>query len=211
MSCSSRRLATFQVVSPLALLLASQLGAQQPQPQVPRAALSTRATAEVTLNGRMVGGQWLTGVTGSAGPAKIAIDYGQPHARGRAIMGQVVPWDSVWRTGANLATTLTTDVDLTIGTAFVPRGEYTLFTLPTQRGWKLVINKQTREWGTDYEPSQDLARVDLASRTLAEPLESLTIWLVPAQVANNSTDLPRGVLKIAWERTELSVNWRMGR
>lgn len=193
------------------LVLVPRLAAQQAPPQVPRAALSTRASVEVTLNGRMVGGQWVTGVTSSAGPAKIAVDYGQPHARGRAIVGQVVPWDSVWRTGANLATTLSTDVDLTLGTAFVPRGEYTLFTLPTQKGWKLIINRQLHEWGTDYDPSQDLARVDLASRTLAEPLESLSIWLVPAQVANTSTETPHGVLKIGWERTELSVNWRVGR
>jgi hypothetical protein len=166
---------------------------------------------EVTLNGRIVAGQWVTGVIATGGPAKIAIDYGQPHARGRAIMGQVIPWDSVWRTGANLATTLSTDADLTIGNAFVPRGEYTLFTLPTRTGWKLIINKQIHQWGTDYDSGQDLARVDLASRTLAEPLESLTIWLVPAQVPNASTELPHGVLKIGWERTELSVNWRMGK
>ncbi|MBI4420318.1 MAG: DUF2911 domain-containing protein, partial [Gemmatimonadetes bacterium] len=90
----------------LALAATNAAWAQQPQaqpqrPPVPRAALSTRATVEVLLNGRLISGEWRTGPTAIAGPARIAIDYGQPHARGRSIVGGLVPWDSVWRTGAN--------------------------------------------------------------------------------------------------------------
>ena len=81
--------------------------------------------------------------------------------RDRKIFGGLVPYGQVWRTGANSATSLKTDVDLTIGGAPVPAGSYTLYTIPTETGWKLIINKQTGQWGTDYDEKQDLARVDM--------------------------------------------------
>jgi hypothetical protein len=137
---------------------------------------------------------------GAGAPLTVAIDYGQPHARGRAIVGGVVPYDRVWRTGANAATSFTTDVDLTIGGARVPRGQYTLYTLPTRAGWKLIINRQTGQWGTDYDPKRDLARIDLRTRTLRDPVESFTIWLVP-------TGAGRGTLRMAWGTVELSADW----
>ena len=98
-------------------------------------------------------------------PAKIAIDYGQPHARGRNVVGLtgVMPWDSVWRVGANMSTQLTAEVDITIGNTFIPRGIYTLFALPTKNGWKLIVSKELLQWGTDYDPKQDFARIDLRS------------------------------------------------
>src|SRR5438105_7941942 len=151
----------------------------QPAPRIPRATASTRASVQVLIDSRFDAkeGGWF-GALNLAGPAKIAIDYGQPHLRGRNVIGMpgVVPWDSVWRTGANMSTQLTAEVDLTIGGTFIPRGIYTLFTLPTRNGWKLVISKQVLEWGTDYDPTKDFARIDLRSRTLPEPLESLTFW-----------------------------------
>jgi len=158
----------------------------------------------------MIGGNWVP-TASIAGPARIAIDYGQPHARGRKVIGEIVPYDSTWRSGANVATHLTTEVDLTVGNTFVPRGLYTLFSLPTRTGWKLVISRQVFEWGTDYDPKQDLGRVDMKVRTLSEPLESLTYWLVPTPESNTSTMLPHGVLKLAWGTTEASVDWRVGR
>ena len=183
----------------------------QPAPQMPRAAASTRATVEVLLSHRMIGGNWFNTSTAS-GPARIRIDYGQPHARGRAVMGSLVPMDSVWRLGANVSTQLTTDVDITIGNAFVPRGTYSLFALPGKTGWKLIVSKAVGEWGTDYDPSQDLARIDLRARSLTEPMESLSIFLIPTLDAPNSPPmLPKGVLRIVWERTELTADWKVGR
>ena len=184
--------------------------AQPPRPAVARVAQSTRASVEAIIDRRWLNGQWLA-TGGIAGPARIIINYGQPHARGRAVLGTIVPWDSVWRTGANLATQLTAELDITIGNAFIPRGIYTLFSLPTRTGWKLVVSKQVMQWGTEYDPSQDLARIDLRSRTLAEPIESLTFWIVPAIEPQASTILPHGVLKFAWGNTELSTDWRVGR
>ena len=187
--------------------------APQP-PRIPRAAASTRASVEVLIDSRWDSGEggWF-GALNLAGPARIAIDYGQPHMRGRNVIGMpgVVPWDTVWRTGANMATQLSTEVDLTIGNTFVPRGVYTLFSLPTRNGWKLVISKETLQWGTDYDASKDFARIDLRQRTLTEPVESLTFWLIPAIEAQTSKTFPHGVLKFAWGTTELSTDWKVGR
>ena len=166
-----------------------------------RAQPSTRARTTVTL----------TREGGSRTPARVTIDYGQPHARGRTIVGGVVPFDQVWRTGANEATSLVTDVDLTIGGVAVPKGSYTLYTLPSRSGWKLIINKNTGQWGTEYAPEHDLARVDLRSRQLREPAESFSIWLVPEAGRNDQGGVPgatpRGVLRLAWGDLELSTDW----
>lgn len=185
--------------------------AQRPAP-IPRAAPSTRATVEVLIDRRWSEGAWNNEMS-TSGPARIVIDYGQPHLRGRNVMGMpgVVPWDSVWRTGANMSTLLTAEVDLTLGNTFIPRGIYTLFSLPTRTGWKLIVSRQLLQWGTDYDPTQDFARIDLRPRTLAEPLESLTFWLVPARENPTSTSFPHGVLKLAWGNLELSTDWRVGR
>lgn len=184
----------------------------QPAPRIPRATASTRATVQVLIDSRWGEGGWF-GALNLAGPARIAIDYGQPHLRGRNVIGMpgVVPWDSVWRTGANMATQLTAEVDMTIGNVFIPRGIYSLFSLPTKTGWKLVVSKEVLQWGTDYDPSKDFARIDLKQRTLSEPMESLTFWLIPAVESPPSKAFPHGVLKLAWGNTELSTDWRVGR
>jgi len=193
----------------------TQQTAPAPQaPRIPRAAASTRASVQVLVDSRYDSkeGGWF-GALDLAGPAKISIDYGQPHLRGRNVIGMpgVVPWDTAWRTGANMATELSTEVDLTIGNTFIPRGVYTLFTLPTRSGWKLIVSKEVLQWGTDYDASKDFARIDLRQRTLGEPIESLTFWLIPAIEPQTSKTFPHGVLKFAWGSTELSTDWRVGR
>jgi len=218
------------IVSVTVVLAATELGAQgqplpagqaapptqpaQQAPRIPRAAASTRASAMVLVDSRYdpAEGGWF-GALNLAGPARIVIDYGQPHLRGRNVIGMpgVVPWDSIWRTGANMSTQLNTEVDITIGNTFIPRGVYTLFSLPTRTGWKLVVSREANQWGTNYDPSKDLARIDLRQRTLAEPIESLTFWLIPAIEAPPSKTFPHGVLKFAWGTTELSTDWRVGR
>jgi hypothetical protein len=186
----------------------------QQAPRIPRAAASTRASVQVLVDSRYDSkeGGWF-GALNLAGPARISIDYGQPHLRGRNVIGMpgVVPWDTAWRTGANMATELSTEVDLTIGNTFIPRGVYTLFTLPTRSGWKLIVSKEVLQWGTDYDASKDFARIDLRQRTLSEPMESLTFWLIPAIEPQTSKTFPHGVLKFAWGNTELSTDWRVGR
>ena len=76
-------------------------------------------------------------------------------------MGGLVPYGQVWRTGANAATTLVTPRDLRIGDTPVPAGTYTLYTLPGESEWQLIINRQTGQWGTEYDQAQDLARIPM--------------------------------------------------
>lgn len=165
---------------------------------------------EVHLNARRIGTRWYEEDASLSGPSRIAITYGQPHARGRKVEGGLIPLDTVWRFGANPATTLHTDLDITLGDLRLPRGDYSLFVLYTRAGWQLIVNRGTGQWGTDYDASKDAGRVPLAARTLAEPEGSLTIYLVPdaAQPTTGYADL-RGVLRIKWGATELSTGWRI--
>lgn len=164
------------------------------------AAASTRATAVVSLSAPRVQGQ------PAPTPLTIKVEYGQPHVRGRAGLPTELAKDgTVWRVGANAATTLTTEVDLTIGGVEVPKGAYSLYAVREGGKTLLIINKNTGQWGTEYDGSKDLARVPLTSRTAAESLESLQIALVPAPSAPNSA--ARGVLSIAWGTLALSTEW----
>ena len=128
----------------------------------------------------------------------VSIHYNSPSMRGRKIFGGLVPYDKVWRTGANPATSLKTEVNLKIGTATVPAGSYTLYTLPSTGIWKLIINKQTGQWGTKYDQSQDLARVDMKTETLSSPQEVMSITLEPFQRKTSA-------LHVRWETTDASV------
>lgn len=130
--------------------------------------------------------------------AKVSIDYGRPYMRGRKIMGGLVPYGRVWRTGADAATTLTTDTPLVIGGAKVPAGKVTLYTLPGEDQWKLILNKQTGQWGTEYNESSDLARVDMEKTMLDQPVDQFTIAIEPGSSGG-------GVIKMSWENTQLTV------
>jgi len=128
----------------------------------------------------------------------VTIQYSRPSMRGREIFGELVPYDEVWRTGANAATSLETGVDLNIGGASVPAGSYTLYSLPGANAWKLIINKQTGQWGTQYDQGQDLARVDMKVAQSSTPLEQFTISFDKSG-GNSAT------LKLAWANTIASV------
>lgn len=142
---------------------------------------SPHATVDVTLGGK-----------------QITLTYGRPYMHGRKIIGGLVPFGQVWRTGADEATTLVTPVDLVIGGIAVPAGKYTLWTLPSQDTWKLIINKQTGQWGTMYDESQDLGRVTMQKSHLDRPVEQFTIsW---KKRSENAADLV-----LEWENTQVSV------
>ncbi|HYE24287.1 MAG TPA: DUF2911 domain-containing protein [Clostridia bacterium] len=129
---------------------------------------------------------------------KVQITYHRPSMRGRKIYGGLVPFNQVWRTGANEATTLKTDVALDINGTQVPAGAYTLFTLPSEGTWKLIVNKQTGQWGTDYKQDQDLARIDMQKEALPEPAEQFTISFEPEKGSTTQ-------LNLDWEDTRQSV------
>ena len=181
------------------LLLASMpAAAQQGAAAGMRVAPSGRATTQVTVASR---------AAGAAQPTNhaIRIDYGQPHARGRAVAGGLVPYDQVWRTGANTSTTLTTEVDLEVGNQRVPAGSYSLYSQLTRSGWTLIVNRQTGQWGTEYDAARDLARVPMTLRQLATPAESFTMTLVPS---GESAPL-QGTLVLSWGTLQGSVPWRV--
>jgi hypothetical protein len=136
-------------------------------------------------------------VRAELGGAHLLVDYGRPGKRGRSLFGGVVPWNQVWRTGANAATQFTTDHDLVIAGARVPAGSYTLWTLPSPSGWKLIVNKQTGQWGTEYSAAQDLVRVDMRRQSVPAPVERFTIGVEPQGTA--------GLLTFTWDTTRVSV------
>jgi hypothetical protein len=135
---------------------------------------------------------------GSIAGKNITVAYSAPSKRGREIMGALVPYGKVWRTGANAATTLTTSTDLMIGNLHVPAGTYTLFTIPDATEWTLIVNKQTGQWGTNYDAAQDLGRVKMAVKPLKTPVETFAIAVKPVSGIN-------GALTMAWESVEASV------
>jgi hypothetical protein len=129
---------------------------------------------------------------------KITISYGRPYVKGRAIFGGLVPWGQVWRTGADEATTLTTEGDIVIGALKVPKGVYALFTLPTEKEWTLVLNKTAKQWGAfKYDAAQDLGRTPMTVAAAAKPVEQFTIELVPTGKQLS--------LKLSWDKTVASV------
>jgi hypothetical protein len=142
---------------------------------------SPPAKASVNLNGK-----------------SVTIDYNSPHMRGRKIMGTVVPYGQVWRTGANPATTLKTTTNLKIGTLDVPAGTYTIYSLPSADQWLLIVNKQTGQWGTEYDKNQDLGRTPLTSKPMGSPQEVMSLSF--EHTAGGSTEL-----HIKWEKTDESV------
>lgn len=128
----------------------------------------------------------------------ITVDYSSPRMKGRKIYGGLVPYGQVWRAGANEATTFVTNTNLTVGGKDVPAGSYTIFTVPNQDKWILIISKKTGEWGIPY-PGEggDLARVDMKVAKLPSPVENFTIAF--DQAGTSCT------MRLDWETTRASV------
>jgi len=139
-------------------------------------------------------------VSATVGGKKITISYGRPHKKGRDIWGGLVPWDKVWRTGADEATTLTTDGDITLGTLKVPKGSYALFTIPSQKkAWQLIVNKNPKQWGAfKYDAKDDLGKTEMKVGSGAEPVEQFTISIEP-------NGPKKATLKLAWDDLVASV------
>ncbi len=130
----------------------------------------------------------------------ITIHYCSPAMRGRVIMGGLVPYGQVWRTGANKATSFVTTGGLKVGTLHVPAGSYTLFTLPQAPGapWLLILSKKTGEWGIPYPAGDDLGRTPMHGAKLPQTQQSMTISF--EHTTKRSTEL-----HVRWENTDESV------
>jgi hypothetical protein len=107
--------------------------------------------------------------------AKITLSYGRPYLKARKVLSDVAPAGKVWRVGADEATTLTTDKMLMIGSLMIPAGTYTLYAIPDAKTWKLIVSKQTGQWGTEYNADRDLGRTDLTVSTAPKPAEQVTV------------------------------------
>jgi len=128
------------------------------------------------------------------GGKAVTIEYNAPSARERKVEGGLIPNDAVWRLGADSATTLTTDTDLTIGDLKVPKGVYTLYLLGGTGDWKLIVNKQTGQWGTEYDASKDLGRTTM----------KVTKTLIFAETLKITLRNP-GVLDVVWGNSRAAV------
>lgn len=128
---------------------------------------------------------------GTAGGAEISIVYCAPSARGRTIMGELVPFDKVWRTGANAATTIEFSKDVKIEGKDLKAGKYSLFTIPGEKEWTVIINNETGQSGTQYNESKDVLRVKVKPKKSGEMIEQFIIEVQD-----------KGV-KMSWENTEV--------
>jgi hypothetical protein len=152
-------------------------------------------------------------VSAVIGDGRVTVVYGRPRTADpktgkiRTIWGGLVPYGEIWRTGADEATLLITQKTLSFGGTSVPAGAYTLWTLPSKDGAKLIVNKQIGQWGTgpgSYDAGQDLARIDLKKEALKAPVSQFTIDV-------SGTKAGDGVLKMEWEGTEFSVGFKVGK
>ncbi|HET7373655.1 MAG TPA: DUF2911 domain-containing protein [Gemmatimonadaceae bacterium] len=155
------------------------------------AAVGAQFAALETRNGRVAQLSVRDTTRASIGNATFTVDYGRPLARGRQLLGDVVPYDYVWRTGANAATQFTTSAPITLAGITVPAGTYTLWTVPRVKGADLIVNKQSGQWGTEYDGARDLGMARMQTDTPSAPVERFTISIVGA-------DARHGTLAMEW-------------
>ena len=138
-------------------------------------------------------------LTQRVGLTDVTVDYSSPGVKGRTVWGELVPWGTIWRTGANAATKITFSKDVTVGDKPVPAGTYAIVTLPTQKGWTFILSKATDLWsaGKAYDPKDDVARVE-AKTTAIPHRERMTFIVSDAADTGASLDLE-------WEKLRISV------
>lgn len=132
------------------------------------------------------------------GGKKISVEYYAPSMHGRKIMGALVPFGEVWCTGANYATKVTTEADLQLGELKLPKGAYSIWTIPDAKQWTLIVNKQTGQFHLYYRKEFDFGRTSMTVRTLKAPVETFRV-----EVRNNGGN--KGALALIWETTEASA------
>lgn len=131
--------------------------------------------------------------------SKIEIVYSRPSMRGRTIFGDVVPFGTVWRTGANSATKVTFGEDVRIGGVNIKAGSYSLYTIPDKSEWEVIINKNTGNWGANgYDTKDDVVRLKVRPVALESAVETFTISIGSIAFSSCTIDL-------AWEKTHVSI------
>jgi hypothetical protein len=128
----------------------------------------------------------------------ISVEYYAPAMHGRKVMGGLVPYGIVWCTGANWATKLTTESDLEVGGLKLPKGSYSIWTLPNEKEWTLIINRETGQFHLNYDQSQDFGRTKMELKTLPATVETFEVRI-------KAESGKKGRLALVWENTEASV------
>lgn len=138
-------------------------------------------------------------VSQAVGTSDISITYSRPGAKNRVIFGNIVPYDKMWRTGANKATKISFSEEVTFAGQKVPAGEYSLFTIPSTNEWEVILNNELNLWGTgEYDEADDVLRVKIPSSSNESHVESLTIDF-------NTFSSSGADLVISWEKTKVIV------
>jgi len=129
--------------------------------------------------------------------ANVSIEYGRPSLKGRTVGKEVAPYGEEWRTGADAATTIKSDKALMFGAMHVEPGTYTLYTLPGEKQWQLIISKKTGQWGIPYPKGEDLGRAPMTVTAAPAPAELLTITIEDTKSG--------GTLHVDWGTTRASI------
>lgn len=135
--------------------------------------------------------------------SKITVDYGRPGVKGRKVFGDLVPYDKVWRAGANSSTKIEFRQSINFGGVMVPAGKYGLYILPNEKDWKIILNSDSQSWGTAYDASKDLYSVVVPVQKMADRQEFFEIALQPLD--DNAIDL---VFK--WDNVKAAVPMKAG-
>lgn len=131
----------------------------------------------------------------------VQVDYCQPYKKDRVVFGQLVPYGKVWRTGANEATIFEVKQDVKIADKPLKAGKYSLWTIPNTDSWTIILNSQTGQWGTMYDDTKDVMRVNVPAGKTTETVEQFKIDFAPAA---GGTDM-----QMRWENTEVKVPVRL--
>jgi tetratricopeptide (TPR) repeat protein len=132
------------------------------------------------------------------GISSMQLIYSRPNMRGRKVFGDLVPYGKIWRTGANQATRIKFNDDVSIGGQPLKAGEYALYTIPGENEWDVVINKGSANWGTDYKQGDDILRVKAKPTRLANTVETFTMQF--DNVKPTSAELT-----IMWDKTAVAI------
>ncbi len=132
------------------------------------------------------------------GGKKISVEYYSPSMHGRKVMGGLVPFDTVWCTGANYATKITSEADLQMGGLKLPKGAYSIWTIPNEKEWTLIINKETGQFHLYYKQQFDFGRTPMKVKRLDAPVEAFRVDL-----RDNGGN--KGTLALVWENTEAYI------
>ena len=134
------------------------------------------------------------------GLGKVTITYSRPNVKGRKIFGGINPYGEVWRTGANSATTITFSENVIFEGSKVPAGTYSLFSIPGEKDWTIILNKTAKQWGAyGYKQEDDLLRVKVKPRAVDEKRETFTMQF--ANSTTKSTDL-----YLVWDHTAVPMH-----